>query len=267
MTVNELAGAKGAVRMHMANGVERIVAPALVLIVFLVAWQSSSAWFGIPNYLLPAPTDFLSRFVTDRNAIAYHFAATGYVAVFGFVIATLIAVPLGLAIASYSSLRRSLLPLIVFFEVIPKTITAPLLIVWFGFGFPPRIALTAVLTFFPILVNSIAGFSAINPRLHLITKSMGANSWQSFRLLRLPAAMPFIFSGLKIGMVYAVIGSIVAEFVGANEGLGYLILTASSYMDMALMFAGIIATAVLGTVLTGVLLGLEKWMMPWRSNQ
>lgn len=266
MMANELADITRTIQLQAVKGLDRVLPPAAILVLFLGGWQFSSDWFGIPRYLLPAPTDFISKFVSDWNAIAYNFACTGFVVIVGFVIATLISIPLGLAISSFASLRRSLLPLIVFFEIIPKTITAPLLIVWFGFGFSPRIALTTVMTFFPILVNSIAGFSSIDPRLHLITESMGASPWQSFQLMRLPAAMPYIFSGMKIGMVYAVAGCIAAEFVGANEGLAFLILSASSYMDTSLMFAGIIATAVLGMTLTGILLGLEKWMMPWRSD-
>ncbi|MER9820297.1 ABC transporter permease [Mesorhizobium sp. M0129] len=254
-------------RPRLANGIEQIVPPALVLIVFVVAWEFGSEWFGIPKYLFPAPSDFMGKFITDRSAITYNFAATGYVVIIGFTVATLISVPLGLAIASYSSLRRSLFPLIVFFEIIPKTITAPLLIVWFGFGFTPRMGLTTLMTFFPILVNSIAGFSSMNPRLQLITKSMGADPWQTFRYIRLPAAMPYIFSGMKIGMVYAVTACITVEFIGANEGLEVMILTGSSYMDIGLMFAGVIATALLAMLLTGMLLGLEKFMMPWRRNQ
>lgn len=264
---NVLAESKKPYLPHLAQGLDRVLPPAIILIVFVFAWEFSSDWFGIPKYLFPAPSDFIGKFITERSTLAYHFAATGYVVIVGFLVATLIAIPLGLAIASYSSLRRSLFPLIVFFEIIPKTITAPLLIVWFGFGFTPRIGLTALMTFFPILVNSIAGFSSVNPRLHLITKSMGANPWQTFRFIRFPGAMPYIFSGLKIGMVYAVTACITVEFVGANEGLEVLILTASSYMDIGLMFAGVIATAVLAMLLTGMLLGLERVMMPWRRDQ
>ncbi|MER8950127.1 ABC transporter permease [Mesorhizobium sp. M0809] len=251
---------------YLAIGAERIGPPALVLISFVIAWQFSSEWFGTPEYLFPPPSDFLGRFVTDRGALAYNFATTGYVVLVGFAVATLIAIPLGLAIASYSSLRRNLFPIVVFFEIIPKTITAPLLVVWFGIGFAPRIGLTVIMTFFPILVNAIAGFSSLNPRLQLITKSMGASSWQTFRFIRLPAAMPYIFAGMKIGMVMAVTAAITAEFIGANDGLEKLILSAGDYMDISLMFAGIIATALLATLLTGLLLGLEKVMMPWRRN-
>ncbi|MER8792405.1 ABC transporter permease [Mesorhizobium sp. M0983] len=254
-------------RLRVGGGAERIIPPVSVLIVLLVTWEFSSQWFDVPKYLFPAPTDFMYRFVSDWRVLAYHALATGYVVVIGFTIASLTAIPLGLAIASYPSLRRNFMPVIVFFEIIPKTITAPLFIVWLGFGFPPRITLTVVMTFFPILLNSIAGFTSVNPRLHLITKSMGASPWQSFRFIRLPAAMPYIFTGMKIGMVNAVTGCITAEFIGANEGLAAMILQASDYMDLDLMFAGIFATAMLGTILTGILLGLEKWLMPWRSDQ
>ncbi|MDE3761440.1 ABC transporter permease [Sinorhizobium meliloti] len=254
-------------KMGVTLASDRVIYPLIVLLLFFAAWQYGTGLFGIPNYLLPTPSDFLGKFVSDWAALSYHFASTAYVVLLGFLIATSISIPLGLAIASYPSLRRNAMPLFVFFEIIPKTITAPLLIVWFGFGFSPRIALTAVMTFFPILVNSIAGFSSINPRLGLITRSMGATPWQTFRLMRVPAALPHIFSGMKIGMVYAVAGCMTAEFVGANEGLAYLILSASSFMDTALMFAGIVATALLGMLLTGALLALEKWMMPWRNER
>lgn len=254
-------------RLHLSRGAERTVPPALVLIVLLVTWEFSSDWFDVPKYLLPAPTDFMGRFVTDWRLIGYNALATAFVVVIGFIIATFAAIPLGLALASSPSLQRNLMPVIVFFEIIPKTIAAPLFVVWLGFGFPPRILLTVVMTFFPILLNSVAGFTSINPRLHLITKSMGASPWQSFRFIRLPAAMPYIFSGMKIGSVFAVSACMTAEFIGANEGLMALILSATDYMDLDLMFAGIMATAILGTLFTGILLGLEKWLMPWRSDQ
>ncbi|KUM24054.1 hypothetical protein AU467_31645 [Mesorhizobium loti] len=250
---------------QLAKAAERTLPPALALLAFILAWQLGTGWLGIPKYLLPAPSDLLVKFVTDRGLLASSFVATGYVAIVGFAVATLVAIPLGLAIASYSSLRRDLLPLIVCFDIIPKTITAPLLIVWFGFGFTPRIALTAVMTFFPILVNSVAGFSAINPRLHLITKSLGASLWQTFILIRLPAAMPYIFAGFKVGVVHAVAASLTAEFISANEGLEVLILSASSDMDTPLMFAGVAAAATLAMLLSSFLLGLEKIIMPWRS--
>ncbi|RWE22870.1 MAG: ABC transporter permease [Mesorhizobium sp.] len=244
---------------------DSFLAPLIVLAAVFLSWEYSSRWFGIPKYILPPPSDFLGRFATDSYLLASNALATGYVVLMGFVLAAAIAVPLGLAIASYASLRHGLLPVIVFFEIIPKTITAPLLIVWLGFGLSPRIALTTVMSVFPILVNSIAGFSGGNPRLFLLTKSMGASPWQTFRFVRLPAAMPYIFSGLKIGMVYAVTGCVTAEFVAANEGLASLIITAFGYADLDLGFAAIIATAGLGLAFTGVLLGMERLFMPWKE--
>ncbi|RRH94112.1 ABC transporter permease [Mesorhizobium tamadayense] len=253
-------------QFHLSSPLARFMPPVLVVIGSLILWEFGSEWFELPKYLLPAPSEFMNRFVTDRGVLAYNFSATAYVVILGFAIATAIAIPLGLAIASYPSLNHNLFPLIVFFETIPKTITAPLFVVWLGFGLSPRIALTAVMTFFPILLNSIAGFSAINPRLNYITRSMGATPWQSFRFVRFPSAMPIIFAGMKMGMVYAVTGCVTAEFVGANEGLAALILQAADYMDVQLMFAAIFATAMLGMLLTGILLGVERWLMPWRRD-
>jgi NitT/TauT family transport system permease protein len=240
-----------------------ILLPAAIVGVVIGLWQLSDSVFGIPVYLLPRPSDFLPQFWTSLPQIWRNAVPTTLIILGGFLLGTAVAVPLALAITASRVLERGLLPALVVLQIAPKTIVAPLLIVWLGTGWMPQLALTTVMTFFPILVDGIAGFRAVDPRLYHVARSMGASPWQTFRHIRLPAAMPSIFSGLKIGMVSAITGAMVVEFVASNAGLGYLTMWASSHLDMELMFAAILTTALLGLLLNMILVSFEMLLMPW----
>lgn len=236
----------------------------LTLVLLLIAiWQMADRLFGIPPYILPRPSDFLPQFWLSPAVLWHNTWATAYVTLAGFIIGASLAIPLALAIASSRTLEQGIYPLLTILQIAPKTIIAPLLIVWLGTGFGPQIALTVVMTFFPILVDGILGFKAIDPRLYHIARSTGASRLQTLRYIRWPAALPYIFSGLKIGMVSAVTGAVVVEYIASNQGLGYLTLWASSRFDMPLMFAAIFATALLGLAFNLILGSLEFVLMPW----
>lgn len=243
-----------------------LVGPLTTLIAIFAVWEALAAYYRVPVYLLPKPTDFLPKLSTDYLMVLQHTGATASIILIGFVASAIIAIPLALLIASNRALERSLYPIIVCLELVPKTITAPLLIVWFGIGPAPRIALTVLMTFFPILVESYSGFKAVDSRLYYLSRSMGASAWQTFWFIRMPAAMPFIFAGFKIGIINAVTAAIVAEFIGSSIGLGYLILSASSSMNMPLMFNGIVTAAVLGVLFNLIVTSLEVVLMPWAAN-
>jgi NitT/TauT family transport system permease protein len=153
---------------------------------------------------------------------------------------------------------------IVFFQLIPKIAIAPLFVVWFGFGLFPKVLLTFLLCFFPTLVASMTGFRALDERVLYLTRSMGATWWQTFRYVRLPAAMTYIFAGLKVSIVFAATGAIVGEFVGANAGLGYLLLRGTSYLDMPLIFAVLVALSAIGILFSYVVQWAERALMPWQ---
>lgn len=251
----------------IARRIANFLLPLATIGLLLLLWQGSKAIFGIPLYMLPRPSDFLGEFVTRGALIWKHTIPTATMIIGGFLLGTVIAVPLGLLLASNRNLEKGAYPAIVVLQVAPKTIITPLLIVWLGIGLAPQLALTTVMTFFPILVASIAGFKATEPRLFYIANTMGASRYDTFRYIRLPAAMPHIFSGLKIGMLAAVTGSVVVEYVGSNAGLGYLTLWASSRADMPLMFAAIVATAFLGFFLNFLLVSSERLLMPWMRRE
>ena len=165
--------------------------------------------------------------------------------------------------ASARLLEKALYPLIVFIQTTPQIAIAPLLIVWFGYGALPKVMLAAMLTFFPVLVDSSTGFKSIDPRIFYVTRSMGASRWQTFRRVQLPAALPLIVSGCKISLLISVTVVIVVEFLSSNEGLGYVAVRALSNQDLSLMFAAIFTAIGIGLAFS-YLVDLGEWLlMPW----
>ena len=243
--------------------ISAVLLPIATFAVLLVAWQFLVRLFGVPEYILPLPTEFLSKLVESRALIWQHTLVTASEVLLGFLFAAAIGVPLGLMIVSFKWLERSLYPLIVFFQLIPKIAVAPLFVVWFGFGPFPKVLLTFLLCFFPTLVSSMTGFRALDERVLYLTRSMGANAGQTFRHIRLPSAIAHIFGGFKVSIVFAATGAIVAEFVGSNSGLGYLLLRATSYLDMPLIFAVLVALSAIGIVFSYAVQLLERLCMPW----
>ena len=243
--------------------VSAVLFPIATFVALLLAWQFLVRLFGVPEYILPVPTEFLHKLVESRSLIWQHTLITAGEVVSGFLFAAAIGVPLGLMIVSFKSLERSLYPLIVFFQLIPKIAVAPLFVVWFGFGPFPKVLLTFMLCFFPTLVASMTGFRALDERVLYLSRSMGASAAQTFRYIRLPSALAHIFGGFKVSIVFAATGAIVAEFVGSNSGLGYLLLRATSYLDMPLIFAVLVALSAIGIVFSYAVQLLERLCMPW----
>lgn len=244
-----------------------IVYPLVAFAVLLLLWQYGVRAAGIPEYILPVPSEFLAKLWQVHPLIVQHTLVTAKEIVLGFLMATAVSIPLGFLVVSLRPLERAVYPLIVFFQLVPKIAIAPLFVVWFGFGLFPKVLLTFLLCFFPTLVASMAGFRALDPRVLYLTRSMGATWWQTFRYVRLPAALSYIFAGLKVSVVFAATGAIVGEFVGANSGLGYLLLRGTSYLDMPLIFAILVALSVVGIAFSYVVQFAERLLMPWTARR
>jgi len=234
---------------------------------FLLAWEFIVDAFSVSDLLLPPPSEFITRLYTGWDSIFPQAVTTAELVVIGFLAGAIPAVPLGFAVVMVPFLQRTLYPFLVFLNVIPKVALVPLLLVWFGFGGTPKVVVAALLVFFPIMVNCITGFQALDPRLLYLSRSMGANSWQTLRHIRFPSALPFIVSGMKISVVLAVTVVVVAEFVGSNDGLGYLILRAIANHDLALAFAALFVAGMIGLALTFLANLLENIAMPWRTDK
>lgn len=240
--------------------------PVLSFSVLLLLWQFGVRAAGVPEYILPVPSEFMAKLWTSRALITEHTLVTAKEIVLGFLMAAAISVPLGFFIVSVKPVERAVYPVIVFFQLIPKIAIAPLFVVWFGFGLFPKVLLTFLLCFFPTLVASMTGFRALDERVLFLTDSMGATWWQTFRYVRLPAAMAYIYAGLKVSVVFAATGAIVGEFVGANAGLGYLLLRGTSYLDMPLIFAVLVALSIVGIFFSYVVQYSERLLMPWQRK-
>jgi NitT/TauT family transport system permease protein len=241
--------------------------PALVFIAVIVLWWLAIVIFHIPPYLLPPPQDVLPEIVNARQSLWNHSLVTLQEIILGFALSVMTAIPMGLLIALSPTAKRLLYPLLVFIQLVPKIAIAPLFVVWIGFGPSSKVMLTLLLTFFPLLLASIAGFKILDERFLYLTRSMGATGWQTFRYLRFPSALPVIFGGLKTSATIAATAAIVAEFVGANKGLGYLMLQATGRLDTTFVFAILFIMTIIGLALNSIVEILEYVMAPWRRRR
>jgi NitT/TauT family transport system permease protein len=247
--------------------VQSLGLPILSFILLIILWEILVIRLEVPEYIMPPPSDFFVRLVEERALLFDHLQRTATEVLIGFALATAVSIPLGFVIASVRFVERTFYPLIVFLQLTPKIAIAPLFIVWFGFGIFPKVLITFLLCFFPTLVASLTGFKALDERLLYLTRSMGANPWQTFRYIRIPSALPYIFAGLRVSIVFASTGAIVGEFVGANRGLGYLLLRGTSYLDTNLIFAVLIVLSVMGLVFSYIVQYIEHIVMPWKGKE
>jgi NitT/TauT family transport system permease protein len=237
--------------------------PVLTFTLLIFGWWAFVELAGVPEYILPAPLDVFPRLIEDFDRLVEESMTTMQEIFLGYVLAIVLAIPLGLLLAMNDTAKRALYPAVVFVQLIPKIAVAPLFLVWFGFGMQSKVLLVFLLTYFPLLLASMTGFSILDDRMLYLTRSMGASQWQTFRYLRLPSALPIIFSGLKTSATIAATAAIVAEFVGANKGLGYLLLEATSTLDTELIFAIILVLTLIGIGLNYLVEFVEYFTTPW----
>ncbi len=249
------------------------VSSLCLLAVLLVIWEVTVKYFEVPFFLLPAPSgvltslrDGLSEGLTSRVGFYLHTYYTVSEALLGFLIGSGLGLVLGTLIAQSQFVGRVFLPYIVAFQSLPKVALAPLLIVWFGVGMTSKVVIVAMLTFFPLLVNSIAGFESVDRDLLEMMRSFKATRWQIFCKVRFPSALPFIFAGLSMAIVYSLIGAIVGEFIGGRHGLGILILQMNFNMDMQGVFSVFVVLSVIGIAFYLVMRFIERRVVFWASR-
>lgn len=241
--------------------------PLMTFALIIAAWWASIRIFEIPQYLLPEPGGVFTRIFTDAPMLWRNAEVTIIEILVGFGLAVVFALPLGLLVALSPWSKQLIYPPVVVLQLVPKIAVAPLFLVWMGFGIESKILLTLLMTFFPILLASISGFKILDDRLLYLTRSMGASRWQTFRYLRFPAALPVIFSGLKTAATLAATAAIVAEFVGANEGLGYVLLRATGTLDTELIFAVLVWLTAIGLALNYLVEIIEWLLTPWQRSR
>ena len=241
--------------------------PFIFALVLIAIWHFAVAIFGIPAYILPAPLAIALQFVRNWPVIRDATIVTGMETLGGFALAIALGVPLSLIVAFSPLLRRTFYPLAVTLEMVPKIVFAPIFVTWFGFGILPKFLIVYLVCFFPILLNGILGFTSLGTDLDRFCRSTGAGLVRSFLQIRLPAALPQLFVGLKGAAVNATVGATIAEWIGGDAGLGYQIQIASGNLRMDIAFAIIIMLAALGLLLFWLVVVAERLIIPWHVSQ
>lgn len=252
-------------RSTSARAAQRLL-PAAFIAAILVLWEIVARLGSVPEYILPAPTDIAARVVRSWDILWDALMVTTSEVLIGFALGVVLGIALAIPIAYSTTVRNTLYPIIVASQAVPKIAIAPLLVLWLGFDIWPKIAVTALMVFFPVTVTAAEGFTSVDRNLIDLLRSVHASPAQLFFRIRFPHAMPHIFSGLKVGITLAVVGAVVGEWVGADSGLGYLLVYANTLLDSTLLFAALFLLIVLGVVLF-ILVGVaERLILPWNHE-
>ncbi|WP_395103442.1 ABC transporter permease [Actinomadura sp. SCN-SB] len=247
--------------------VERAWRPIGLLLACLAAWWAVTATGLIEPYLVPSPGTTL-RVMADKSSYIWHHSwVTTYETLLGFAIATVIGIAAAVVMVYSTTIERTLYPILLFAQVIPKIAIAPLFVVWLGFGIAPKIVVAVLIAFFPVVISMVTGLKAVDPEMIELSATMGAGPLQTFTKIRFPASLPYLFSGLKVAVTLAVTGAVVGEFVGANEGLGYVILQANGNLDTPMLFAGLLVMSLIGVVLFVLVELAEHLLLPWHASR
>lgn len=245
----------------------RLAAP-LVLLLLVLLWAALVAWQEYPPFILPSPALVWQKFVAmaSDGGIWLHVGVTLIEIVLGLAVGLSAAFGLGYLLGKHRSLERIASPYIVASQSVPIVAIAPLIVIWMGSGLASKVAVTALITFFPVLIATIVGIRNVDPDLHDLMLSLRANRWQLFWKLELPAALPVIFGGLKLSVTLAVVGAVVGEFMGASAGLGYLINLGRGILDTPLMFVAILLLVVIAQALYLSVAMLETRLLRWQHQ-
>ena len=238
-----------------------------IFVLLFVAWEVAVRVTGVKEYLLPPPSRVWTEFWKRHETVSGGAWVTTQEILAGYALAVVVSVPLALAVAYSRFMEQAVYPVIVFLQIIPKIAIAPLFIIWFGFGFAPKLLLVFLLSFFPIVVSSIAGFKCADRDVLDFARTTGASGLRMFLKISLPQALPHIFTGLKVGAALAATAAVVAEFVASDRGLGYLLLQYNGQLDTPMVFATIVILSLIGLTVYYVVEVIERIAIPWHVSQ
>jgi NitT/TauT family transport system permease protein len=243
--------------------VNAILGATVTLIALVILWEMLVRQFQIPSWLLPSPSVIGRSMVEWRAELFEHSLVTLYETLVGFALAIAISIPLAVAVVYSPLLQNTIYPILLALQSMPKVAIAPLLALWIGFGTLPKIVVVFLVCFFPIVVATTSGLTAVPTPLMDLIRSLSAGPLQTFVKIRFPTAMPHIFVGLKIAITFAVIGAVIGEFVGSENGLGYLILVSTSQSRTPLAFGSLVLLTLMSIVLYYGIALVERIAVPW----
>ncbi|HTR84479.1 MAG TPA: ABC transporter permease [Reyranella sp.] len=250
----------------MSDRLRAAILPTAFALGVLALWQALVMAFHYPKVVLPAPTDIVAALIDNAGALVHQAVPTMRDTLAGFLLATVLGVGLASLLSFSRLVRDAVYPMIVLLQLVPKIAWTPLFIVWAGIGWPSRLTIATFIAFFPIFISMMAGLEATDRSLVRLSASLTATGWRTFRLVRFPASMTYLFSGLKIGATLAVIGVIVAEFISSSEGLGFLILKSAALLQTDLILAAIAVLCLLGVGFYGLVHAGEAAVRRWQGE-
>ena len=251
-----------------AAGMRRLASagyPVAALIGAIALWYAVVVLFQVPPYLLPLPGAVYDRLSSDFGFLLWHSLVTTEETLGGFALSLVLGVPIAIVLVASRTLARALMPWLVLSQTFPKIALAPLIVVWFGLGLWPKLLVTFLVAFFPIVISTVVGLRSVEREMIELAQSMRASRLQMFWHFRIPLALPNIFAGLKVSVAFAVVGAVIAEWVGATEGLGYLLLQANANLDTTLLFSVLAALMVIGVTLYYAVEFIERLCIPWHA--
>ncbi len=238
-----------------------------VILGLLVLWQVIVTVFGIKEYILPSPVAALRALGRSNYQWTSNFLATLYSVLGAFTLSAVLGVMLAIVIVWNDLLLRTVMPVLILFNTLPKIALAPLFVVWMGYGIWPNIVIGTTIAFFPMVVNTAVGLASAEPEMLDLVRTLKAGRWQVLKKIRIPNAIPYIFVGLKLNATMSVIGALVGEFVASERGLGSLIITSGVTMETAPIFASLMLISALGLVLYGLVVLVEQIVAPWANRE
>lgn len=241
----------------------------LLFVILFAGWEAAVRLFAIPAIVVPAPSAIIEALWANLTTprFYYHLGVTLWEILAGFVIGSVVGLIIGISIGQWKILEKTIYPYVVALQTVPKVAIAPMIIIWFGYGLTSKVVITALIVFFPVVVNCIAGMNAASRQQIDMLYSFTATRWQIFRMVKLQTALPYIFAGLDVAVVLAVIGAIVGEFIGSQSGLGNLLLQRNFSMDTAGSFAILIVLSAIGIILHKAINILRARVIFWVEHE
>jgi len=236
---------------------------ALIFII-LAVWEAACRGFNLPDFILPPPSQILKVAVFQAPMLLPHAGTTALEVLVGILLSLMVAVPLAMIMFAHPVVASAIAPFLVASQAVPVFAIAPLLVIWLGYGIASKVLMAAVIIFFPITVSLLEGFKSCDAEFRILFQLMGAGFWKTMRLLYWPWALPHFFAGLKVGVSVATIGAVIGEWVGAQQGLGYLMIQANARLNVDLVFAAILWLSVMGLSLWSFVGYLEKRVITWK---
>ena len=244
------------------------IGSVVLLLIFLGGWEFYVRAFGVSKLILPPPSAVLETWIASlgRASTWYHTWVTAWETIFGFVFAVIFGVGLGALLGKSPRLEKMLNPFIIATQVVPKVALVPLFVVWFGFGMTSKVVIASVLAFFPILLNTVLGVKSVDRGHREVLSSLNASRWQQIKELEFPSALPYILTGMEVGVVLSIIGAVVGEYLGGSEGLGNLAVKEMNSYNTTALFAVIIHLSVIGFIFYAIVVGLRRFLIPWHES-